>query len=187
MRSSLMLAVVCSCAVLCRTASPQTSGAEHLTRDKLLGAWRLVGIEYSGPKGSLVDPFYQAGSTGIIIYEPSGWMSVHIVAPNRQAWEVPASRVSAAAAARDVPLKVAAFDSYYAYYGTWDFNESTSVVTHHVRSSLVPAESGIDYAQTVALDGGRLVFTTHGKDDGQETTRRKVWERIASTDTHPRP
>jgi hypothetical protein len=106
-------------------------------------------------------------------------VSVHIVAPHRQAWDVPASRVASAAAAQDVQLKAAAFDTYYAYFGTWDLEEATSMVVHHVKSSLIPAETGLNYAQKVTLEGGRLIFTTRNGNAGQETVRRKIWERIA--------
>jgi hypothetical protein len=159
-------------------ASLGRDGAPPLTRQQLIGAWRLVSIEYSGPSGPLVDPFYQADSTGIIVYESSGWMSVHIVAPHRRAWEVPASRLSSVAASQDTQLKAAAFDTYYAYFGTWDFDAATSVVNHHVKSSLIPAESGLDYAQKVTLEDGKLIFTVRSGNNGEETTRRKIWERI---------
>ncbi len=165
------------CAPLCQAASTDRDGAQHPMRQQLIGAWRLVSIDCSGPGGPIVDPFYQAGSTGIIVYDTSGWMSVHIVAPHRQPWDVPASRLSSAAAAQDVRLKAAAFDTYYAYFGTWDLDEATSVVVHHVKSSLIPGETGLNYSQKVTLESGRLIFTT--RDARQETVRTKVWERIA--------
>ncbi len=124
------------------------------------------------------DPFYQPGSTGIIIYEPSGWMSVHIGAPRRPSWKVPASRPSSAAV-RDSELKAAAFDTYYAYFGTWDFDERAGTVTHHVNSSLIPAETGLSYTQKVALEGGRLIFTTQSGENGEQVVRRKIWQRAA--------
>jgi Lipocalin-like domain len=157
-------------------AGAEQPEAPHLTRQQLIGAWRLVRIEYSGPSGPLEDPFYQPGSTGIILYDSSGWMSVHIVAPGRPAWEVPASRTSSPAGARDAELKAAAFDTYYTYFGTWDLDEAASVVTHHVVSALIPAETGLRYTQKVTLEGGHLVFTNRsGK--GEEIVRRKIWER----------
>ncbi len=124
------------------------------------------------------DPFYQPDSTGIIIYEPSGWMSVHIGAPHRRSWEVPSSRPPSAGA-RDSELKAAAFDTYYAYFGTWDLDERGGAVTHHVSSSLIPAENGRNYTQKVALEGGRLTFTTQSGENGEQVVRRKVWERAA--------
>jgi Lipocalin-like domain len=181
MRGFLVLWLIILCAQLCRAAPLARDDAPRLTRQQLIGVWRLVGIEYSGPGGPIVDPFYQADSTGIIVYDASGWMSVHIVAPHRQAWEVPSSRSSSAAAAQDSRLKAAAFDSYYAYFGTWDFDAATSVVSHHVKSSLIPAESGLVYAQEVALENGRLIFTGRSGNKGAQTIRKKIWERIPAT------
>jgi hypothetical protein len=169
--------LLCLCAPLCRGAAPDQGNAAHLTKQQLVGSWRLVRIEYSGPNGAIVDPYYQTGSTGIIIYDSSGWMSVHIVAPGRQAWEMPASRLSSGAQTQDAQLKAAAFDTYYTYFGTWNLDEESSMVTHHVISSLVPAETGLSYAQTVTLESGHLVFTNRSGNKGQETIRRKIWER----------
>jgi hypothetical protein len=126
----------------------------------------------------MADPFYQPESEGIIVYDLSGWMSVQIAAPHRPTFEVPASRSPSAAAEPLSRRKTAAFDTYYSYYGTWDFDEATGVVTHHVKSSLIPAETGLSYAQNVTLDGARLTFTTRDVSHGKETVRRKVWERI---------
>jgi Lipocalin-like domain len=170
--------LVCFCASLSQAAAPEHGGALPPTRQQLIGAWRLVKIDYSGPSGPIVDPFYQADSTGLIVYDSSGWMSVHIVAPHRKAWDIPASRASSSSTAPEAQLKAAAFDTYYAYFGTWDLNEAKSTVTHHVQSSLIPAETGLSYTQTVTLEGGRLVFTVYGEDKGEKTVRRKVWERV---------
>jgi hypothetical protein len=46
-------------------------------------------------------------------------------------------------------------------------------------SSLIPAESGVDYAQAVTFEGGRLIFTVRSGDAGRQTVRRKIWERLA--------
>ncbi|NNM62635.1 MAG: hypothetical protein HKM03_10740 [Steroidobacteraceae bacterium] len=155
--------------------------AAHLTRQQLVGAWRLVRIEYSGANGSTVDPFYQPGSTGMLIYDANGWMSVQIAAPHRPDCEVPVTRPAEGATAADVELKAAAFDTYYAYYGTWDFDAKKSQVTHHVVSSLIPAENGVDYTQQVAIEGRRMIFTTRVGRKGAETIHRKIWERIGTS------
>ena len=74
-----------------RVSLVQAADAGHIGRDQLIGAWRLVSMDYRGPDNASVDPFYQPDSTGLIIYDASGWMSVHIAGPHRQAWKVPAS------------------------------------------------------------------------------------------------
>jgi hypothetical protein len=38
--------------------------------------------------------------------------------------------------------KVTANDGYYAYFGTWTVNPSSSTVTHHIQQSLYPGERG---------------------------------------------
>jgi hypothetical protein len=168
----------------CLRSSPCEAGPQHegrrsaAARQQLIGAWRLAAIEYSGPHGETVDPYYQAGSSGIIIYDSSGWMSVQITAQNRRKWEVPAVRVPRPAEEEDAASKAEAFDTYYSYYGTWDYDAATSVVTHHVKSSIIPAETGLDYAQTVTLEGGHLIFTVRSCSPGTETVRRKIWERL---------
>jgi Lipocalin-like domain len=167
----------------CLRSSPCEAGPHHgprseAARQQLIGAWRLAAIEYSGPHGETVDPYYQAGSSGIIIYDSSGWMSVQITAQNRRKWEVPAVRVPRPVGEEDAALKAEAFDTYYSYYGTWDYDAATSVVTHHVKSSIIPAETGLDYAQTVTLEGAHLIFTVRSGSPGTETVRKKVWERL---------
>lgn len=169
----IALVITLGCAPLVQAAD-----GGHISKEQLIGAWRLVSMEYRGAGNASVDPFYQPDSTGLIIYDPSGWMSVHIAGPHRQAWKVPASRQPTSGSPQDSALKAAAFDTYYAYYGTWDLDEGQSVVTHHVVSALLPAEDGQSYAQQVALENGRLIFTTRTGPEGRQTVRRKIWERL---------
>jgi hypothetical protein len=163
---------------LCCAPLVQAADGGHITKEQLIGAWHLVSMDYRGPDNASVDPFYQPDSTGLIIYDPSGWMSVHIAGLHRQAWKVPASRLPRSGSLQDSALKVAAFDTYYAYFGTWDLDEAQSVVTHHVVSALLPAENGQSYAQQVALENGRLTFTTRTGPEGRQTVRHKIWERL---------
>lgn len=147
-------------------------------KGQLVGAWRLVAIEYRGPGGEVVDPFYQAGSSGIIIYDASGWMSVQIGAPDRRGWDIPSTRMSPPATGEQMLLKAQAFDTYYSYYGTWDYDAASSVVTHHVKASVIPAEAGLNYSQSVTLEKDRLVFSVSSGNPGARIVRRKVWERL---------
>jgi len=175
-------------AAMAAAADPATAERQTLTRQELIGAWRLVHIDFAGPNGRSVDPFYQPDSEGIIVYDASGWMSCQIGAPHRSValtgpadgprTGVPDSRLLPPTASQEARSKAAAYDSYYAYYGTWEFDAATSVVTHHVQGSLLPAESGLDYAQIATLEGGRLIFRVRDATPGRETLRTKVWERL---------
>jgi hypothetical protein len=168
---------MCILAPICGAAPADCGGTAHVTRQQLIGAWRLMSIEYSDSSGQIADPFYQANSMGLIVYDSTGWMSVHISAPRRRTFEVPASR-SASTIAQDAQLKAAAFDTYYAYFGTWSLDAASSVVTHHVESSLIPAETGLHYAQKAAIEGNRLIFTVCTNRRGEQSVRRKIWERL---------
>lgn len=99
-------------------------------KEKLYGAWRLVRIESVGPKGELYDPWFGGGALGQIIYDRSGQMAAQLL--------------------RNPPAKNGsdskdAYDGYYAYFGTFEVDEATGIVTHHIVSSLRPEERGIVY------------------------------------------
>src|SRR5260221_1333512 len=47
--------------------------------DGLVGTWRLVSIETLRSNGEVIYPFYGKHPEGLLIYDPSGWMSVQIV------------------------------------------------------------------------------------------------------------
>lgn len=147
------------------------------SREALIGAWRLIGIELSTRDGTRPDPFFEAGSTGLIVYDPSGWMSVQISGPQRVPWDIPAARPRNAKQ-RDLRLKAAAYDSYYAYFGTWQYDEHSAVMIHHVKSSVIPAEAGLDYSQQIRIDGNRMTFIGHVLEHGEDITRTKTWERV---------
>jgi Lipocalin-like domain len=153
-------------------------GAAHSTREDLIGAWRLQSIQLIGPNGPMVDPFYNEGSTGMLIYDRSGWMSVQIAGQSRAAVDVPASRPLQNNTPQDAQRKAQALDTYYAYYGTWDFDEAASTVTHHIVSSLFPAEAGVSYPQKATLDGELLTFTTQREFAGNTVIQKKVWQRV---------
>jgi hypothetical protein len=168
-------------AAACHPAAPEPTRAPHATRQELIGAWRLRSIAIEGPNGPVIDPFYNTDSTGLLIYDASGWMSVQIAGQPRPAMDAPAARPTHTGTAEDAQLKAAVLDTYYAYFATWEFDDATSTVTHHVKSSLIPGEAGKSYSQTVALDGADLIFTTRREAIGGATVQKKVWKRITGS------
>jgi tetratricopeptide (TPR) repeat protein len=162
----------------CHLAAPEPGHAPRTTRRDLFGAWRLMSIQTEGRNGPELDPFFNADSTGILVYDPSGWMSVQIAGQPRPRMVAepsrPTNRVDTAEAAQ---TKAAVLDTYYSYYGTWEYDEATSTVTHHIKSSLIPGETGLSYSQTVTLEGDDLIFTTHQEVAGRATVQKKIWRR----------
>jgi hypothetical protein len=174
-----LLAFICLSAAPYHLAVSEPGRAPHATRQELIGAWRLVSIQILGPKGPMPDPFYNADSSGMLVYDASGWMSVQIAGQPRPAMDAAASRPTPTDTAETARLKAAVLDTYYAYFGTWEFDEASSTVTHHIKSSLIPGESGKSYSQTVSLDGGELIFTIRHEKAGGAIVQKKVWKRIS--------
>ncbi len=160
-------------------ADPDRNLAARATREELIGVWGLLSIQIVGPKGTRTDPFYNEGSTGILIYERSGWMSVQIVGHPRPSMEAPASRPTPTGSDKEAQLKAVVLDTYYAYFGTWSFDPVTSVVTHHIESSLIPGETGVSYSQMATLEHGHLIFTVRQETAEGAIVRTKVWKRLS--------
>ena len=75
--------------------------------------------------------------------------------------------------------KAKAFDSYYAYYGTWTVDAAQKTVTHHIRQSLDPGERGEDGVRHYVVDGDRLILTAKFPEMGEEHRRKLVWQRLS--------
>ena len=168
------------------TIGAAADDGHHATRDDLVGAWRLVRIDVRGAHGDEIDPFYGAASEGLLIYDRAGWFSVQILSRPRPALGVPVRRPSPPPSDATSIAKEAALDSYYAYYGTWTFDDETSTVTHHATGALYPDEEHATYAQRVQVDGVQMTFTrTQGAPPAQ-TVQTKIWERVPDNEAPSR-
>ena len=161
-------------------AVPEPTYKPRATGQELIGAWRLVSIQLVGPDGTKTDPFYNADPTGLLIYDRAGWMSVQIAGKARPAMEPSESRPAGPHTAQTAQLEAAVLDTYYAYFGTWEYNPATSTVTHYVKSSLIPGEAGKSYSQIATWDGQNLIFTVQREASSGVIVQKKVWRRISS-------
>jgi hypothetical protein len=107
-------------------------------------------------------------------------MSVQIVTANRPTMAAPAARTSGVESADDAKRAAQAFNTYYAYFGSWELDPANSVITHHLKASLLPYETGVDYRRSVSISGGRLELTVSNQVDGEVRQRTLTWERLAS-------
>jgi hypothetical protein len=116
---SLLIAILLAAASLAQTATPAPTVAQ------LLGTWKLVSIEDTMNDGK-VQPSTQYGPHphGFIMYQPDGYMCASIVNSDRPAWKDPAKATDAE--------KIAYYDSFLAYCGTFKLDSATSTVTRLV-------------------------------------------------------
>jgi Lipocalin-like domain len=86
-------------------------------KEKLIGAWRLASITMPGPDGKSSST---AQPTGMLIYTRDGHMSVQLMYPK----------------SANVPSNEYVHDGYEASFGSYDLDEATHTVTHHVQGSI---------------------------------------------------
>jgi len=149
---------------------------------RFLGTWRLVSVK-GHPAG--LPNFYDDHPSGILMYDPSGWMSVQI-APHGDRPQWPRSRngLHASQIGRTAEEKAAAFDTYAAYYGKYTIDSKAGTVTHHLEDSIVPGSRGIDNIRHFEFQGGnRLLLSVAENGKGallrrNDTTYKLLWERV---------
>ena len=73
----------------------------------------------------------------------------------------------------DSPTELRDVLGFVAYFGTFDIDEATRTVIHHVQASLVPSFVGTDLKRTYEFAGNQLILTAR-TDDG---ALRLIWER----------
>jgi hypothetical protein len=151
------LAVV-TIAVLAMTAPAHAQS----TRDRLLGAWHLVKYETIAADGSVRPGPYDVG---MVVYEPSGQMTAHLLRKDRPA----------TAPATDAD-RSAAYQSYIGYFGPFTIDEKEGTIVHHVAGSSYPHWLGTDQVRyfVLAPDGKRLTLSTKMNGRINQTL---TWER----------
>lgn len=98
--------------VLALSGVSQTASSD---REKLIGAWRLASIAApDGKANSGTQPI------GMLIYTRDGHMSVQLMYPK----------------SANVPSNEYVHDGYEASFGSYDLDEATHTVTHHVQGSI---------------------------------------------------
>jgi hypothetical protein len=141
----------------------------------LIGAWQLVSVETISPRGEITYPFYGRKPQGLLIYDPSGWMSIQIVSDPKPM--VPKDDTRDGFIKSPTAERAAAADGYYAYLGTFTIDAKESLVTHHIKESLYPAERGETVVRHYTIADGHLILIARFREMGEEHQRRLTWER----------
>jgi hypothetical protein len=146
------------------------SDSSRPTVEQLLGAWQLVSIEdtVAGTTRPAVD--LGAHPAGLLIYTPDGYMCATLVDGERAAWKDATSPTDAE--------KIAYYESFIAYAGTFRLDAETSVVHHYPTIAWSPAFVGTAQARPFRLEGDKLIITvTADLGDPRMEKRVLVWQR----------
>jgi hypothetical protein len=137
-------------------------------RDRFIGVWRLISMERRYKDGRTTYP-YGKQPVGRITYDRAGRMSAQLMRSDRMK---PSSK--------DAPLAESSPDEmrnvlngFVSYFGTFDIDEASRTVIHHVAVALNPAWVGADLRRTYEFSGDRLSLTVSYEDSSATL----VWER----------
>jgi len=168
MKRLCILLLTLSCVSL--SAQPQKDDVAS----KLLGAWRLVSVEGMSPVRHI--PYDHP--TGLIMYDPSGWMSVQIAIKGER-------KPFANGLGSGTPdEKAAAFDSYFSYYGPYTIDLKAQTITHHIKGYSYPGGAEINNVRWFEFQGNDRLILTPAEDgkggtiDRKNATYKLIWERI---------
>jgi lipocalin-like protein len=108
-------------------------------KEKLIGAWHLVSMGELGAHGKAGA---DADMQGILIYTRDGHMSVQLMYPPAQA-----------SLSNDYVLH-----GYEASFGSYEVNEETHTVTHHVQGSITRGLVGKSLPRVYQFSKGQLII-----------------------------
>ena len=130
--------------------------AAPAAQDRFIGVWRLISYERKSKDGRIDYP-YGEKPVGRITYDKAGRMSAQLMRPGRRSTVAPgASFIAGNATAEEIREAVSGF---FAYFGTFDVDDSAQTVIHHVQACLVPSWVGTDLKRTYRFNANRLVLT----------------------------
>jgi len=143
-------------------------------RDAFLGSWALISVENRRTDGSVEHPFGTA-PIGRITYTGDGLLSAHVMRADRPAF------AGQSLYGGDAGQKAAAYDSYIAYYGSFNVDPVAHTVTHRLTGSLFPNWSGSKQTRFYALEGDTLTLSTPTfKAGDKEISVHVVWRRVTA-------
>jgi hypothetical protein len=148
--ASFVIAIVASL-----TLAPISTCAQQTLKDRIVGTWKIVSWETVRPDGQVINVWMGPHPTGLIIYQPNGYMAVQIMADPRPTFaQLPSTTPSSSDEFRN------AFFGYYAYWGTYTVGAAGNSVIHNVQGSERPHEVGRTYERLVLMEGTSIVLTT---------------------------
>jgi len=142
--------------------------AAPTARDRFAGVYRLVSYQRKAPNGDVTE-VYGPNPIGRITYDRAGRMSALLMRPGRKPPESP--QAVTLEEYREIHR------GFVAYMGTFDVDEASDTVVHHVEAALNPAWVGTDLKRHYEFSGNRLTLSIPGA-----TTTTLVWERERDAD-----
>lgn len=168
MSKQIVISILIAC-IVTGCAARRLGQSEQFDPRSFVGAWRLVSWE--AMVGGQTNFPFGTDARGLLIYTATGRMSVFL----SQSKRTPFARAEAKAGTLEE--KTGAFDSAFAYAGTFEVSEGR--VIHRLEHCTFPNWIGSEQVRFVRFDGDRLILETPPLPSGDgEAVSRLIWERI---------
>jgi hypothetical protein len=142
--------------VIGTTGLPAAMQAAPAAWDRFIGVWRLISCKGKSKDGRTDYP-YGEKPVGRITYDKAGRMSAQLMRPGRRSTVGPGvSLIDGNASGEEIREAV---NGFIAYFGTFDVDESSQTVIHHVQACLIPSWVGTDLKRAYRFNANRLVLT----------------------------
>jgi hypothetical protein len=142
--------------------------AQSGVHGSVIGVWTLRSCVRTFANGHKEYPFGEK-PVGRIEYDKEGRMFALLMRPGRSSTVAPGLELDAAS----VEEVREAVTGFVAYYGSYEVDDVSQIVTHHVEASLMPSWVGTSLKRHFRWDGERLLLTRAVPGTVDEL----VWER----------
>lgn len=119
--------------------------------EKFIGTWRFRSMIVHTSNGETIYP-YGKNLFGMLMYTPSGYMSVLLMHPDRKKF---ASDDPFAGTSEEIKE---AYEGFDAYCGAYTVDEEMGTVTHHIEGSKFPNWLGTDQVRHFGFSDDRLLL-----------------------------
>jgi len=135
------------------------------------GTWKLISWENTDADGNVTYP-YGKHPVGYLLYTSDGYMAAEIMASDRHQRDINFPLEPAFAQTLPDEDRVAAYNTYLSYCGTYSYSNETGMMTHHVKTGLIPSWAGNDQSRHFRFEDDKLFL-------GGKSTQ-LIWERAVS-------
>ena len=144
-------------------------------KERFIGVWKLISCESKNQTTGEVSYPFGRNPVGRLTYDAAGRVSAQLMNPGRRTIGGPPTRPTTAVARDASPEDMREIlAGFLAYFGTFDIDESSHTVIHHVQACLVPSWVGTDLRRAYQfVDSGQLILTA----SFDQAHNRLVWQR----------
>ncbi|MGE5089408.1 MAG: lipocalin-like domain-containing protein [Candidatus Levyibacteriota bacterium] len=140
--------------------------------EQLPGTWELLSrVDLSSMGEPRIEPSLGADPIAMLIYDRSGHFAAQFMKRDRSSVRTNETRAVEANNSRAV-------GGYDAYFGDYEVDDATNVVTQRLRGALSPESVGMVVSREMKVDNGTLSISLQTTIAGEPVTRTLTWKRV---------